>query len=50
MDFAAGLSEGLPAQDLVEFAMAFGVLAHTTYGESPVCSLEEVWVLTRQSD
>lgn len=50
--FASGIMHGvleeLSAEDMVEFAMASGVLAHTTYGDSPVNSLKEVRALVRQ--
>lgn len=44
--FASGAIYGylhkLPKQELVEYATMSGVLAHTTYGDSPIVSKEEI--------
>lgn len=44
--FASGILHGelngLSQQETVDFAVASGVLAHTTYGDSPISSLEDV--------
>lgn len=32
----------LPKQKLIEYATMSGVLAHTTYGDSPIVSKEEI--------
>ncbi|MDY0409049.1 sugar kinase [Virgibacillus soli] len=38
-----GLVERYPHEKLVEFATVASVLAHTTYGDSPICTEDEVW-------
>lgn len=43
-----GVLEKLSLKDTIEFATASGVLAHTTYGDVPICSLEEVWNLVHK--
>ncbi|MEI3606203.1 sugar kinase [Pseudogracilibacillus sp. SE30717A] len=43
-----GLLNQLSLKDTIEFATASGVLAHTTHGDVPVCSLEEVWNLVNE--
>lgn len=44
--FASGILHGeligLPSQDMIDFAVASGILAHTTYGDSPISSLQDV--------
>ena len=44
--FAAGAIDGylthMEPQELIHYATASGVLAHTTYGDSPVVSKEEI--------
>lgn len=45
--FASGVLYGdltnLSEEETVEFATAASVLAHTTYGDSPICTAEDVW-------
>lgn len=45
--FASGIMYGhlekLSLQERIEFATAAGVLAHTTYGDSPISKLEDIW-------
>jgi len=45
--FASGLlygyMRGLSREAMIEFATASGVLAHTTYGDSPISRVEDVW-------
>lgn len=47
--FASGIIHGLvhkfSMNDTIEFAMAAGVLAQTTPGDSPMCTDSEVWAL-----
>lgn len=43
-----GLLNQLSLKDTIEFATASGVLAHTTHGDVPVCSLDEVWNLVNE--
>lgn len=43
-----GMLKKLSLKDTIEFATASGVLAHTTYGDVPVCSKEEVWNLVHK--
>ncbi|WP_217587531.1 sugar kinase [Lentibacillus saliphilus] len=45
-----GLIRDLSPEDTVEFATAASVLAHTTYGDSPVCSEAEIWSLVNNKD
>jgi len=49
--FASGIIyghlQGLSKEETVEFAAASGVLTHTTYGDSPINSEEDVWGLVR---
>jgi len=49
--FASGVMHGimksLSTQDMIEYATAAGVLAHTTHGDAPICSMEEVWQLVK---
>ncbi|HLR08755.1 MAG TPA: sugar kinase [Bacillota bacterium] len=49
--FAGGIIHGflhsLSMHDMIEFATASSVLAHTTYGDAPICSTEEVWTLVK---
>src|SRR5699024_3501004 len=50
--FASGIIHGLvhnlPIEETVEFATAAGVLAHSTYGDTPLCNQEDVWNLIHQ--
>src|SRR5690625_3577116 len=50
--FASGIIHGLihhfPIDEMIEFSTAASVLAHTTYGDTPVCSAEEIWSLVHQ--
>lgn len=52
--FASGIMHGLRHQysekDTIQFAMAAGILAHTTYGDSPISSDKEVWALINNHD
>ncbi|MFS0750063.1 sugar kinase [Oceanobacillus sp. 1P07AA] len=52
--FASGIMHGLRQQyskeDTVQFAMAAGILAHSTYGDSPISSDKEVWSLVNNHD
>ena len=52
--FASGIMHGLRQQyskkDTIQFAMAAGILAHTTYGDSPISSDKEVWALVNNHD
>lgn len=52
--FASGIIHGLvhhfSLEELVEFSTAAGVLAHTTYGDTPVTSQEEVWNFVHQDE
>ncbi|MCT1576862.1 sugar kinase [Oceanobacillus kimchii] len=52
--FASGIMHGLRQQfskeDTIQFAMAAGILAHTTYGDSPISSDKEVWALVSNHD
>lgn len=41
MNLLHGILEKLTAKDIVEFAMASGMLAHTTYSASPVSFLKK---------
>ena len=49
--FASGIIHGFihsfSMEETIEFATASGVLAHTTYGDAPVCSRDEVWSLVK---
>lgn len=49
--FASGVMHGIlksfSTQDMIEYAAAAGVLAHTTHGDAPICSMEEVWQLVK---
>lgn len=52
--FASGVLHGLvhhfSIDELVEFSTAAGVLAHTTYGDTPISSQEEVWNFVHQDE
>jgi len=49
--FSSGIIHGFihsfSEEEIIEFATASGVLAHTTYGDAPVCSRDEVWSLVK---
>lgn len=50
--FASGIIYGhhqqLANEEIVEFATAAGVLTHTTHGDSPLNTTEDVWALVNQ--
>lgn len=50
--FTAGILHGIlkkySSQETVEFAMASGVLAHTTFGDSPISSIDDVTKIIRE--
>ncbi|AUJ23670.1 sugar kinase [Virgibacillus dokdonensis] len=52
--YASGILHGIlkkfTDEDTVDFATAACVLAHTTYGDSPICSEEEIWLLAKQNN
>lgn len=52
--FASGMihsiTNKLHPDKAVEFATASGVLAHTTMGDAPVCTKEEVWALVNDEN
>ncbi|WP_284140498.1 sugar kinase [Virgibacillus sp. LDC-1] len=52
--FASGIMHGLISEhapaEMVEFAIASCVLAHTTYGDSPICTEAEIWSLVNNTD
>ncbi|MFD2130380.1 sugar kinase [Pseudogracilibacillus auburnensis] len=52
--FASGIIHGImnhfSVNDTIEFATASGVLAHTTYGDVPICSTKEVWSLLNKEN
>lgn len=52
--FASGIIYGYDQQysseDIVEFATAAGVLAHTIYGDSPISTVDDVWALVHDRD
>lgn len=52
--FASGIIYGydqqLSNEDTIQFATAAGVLAHTTYGDSPVSTAEDIWELVENND
>ncbi len=43
-----GIFEQLSLRETIEFATASGVLAHTTHGDVPISSLEDVWNLVNK--
>ncbi|WP_238538279.1 sugar kinase [Virgibacillus halodenitrificans] len=45
-----GLSKNLSTEEMLEFATAACVLAHTTYGDSPVCSEAEIWAVVHNKE
>lgn len=45
-----GLLEGYPAEKLIDFATAAGVLAHTVQGDSALSSSEDVWRIAEGDD
>ncbi|HAM80160.1 sugar kinase [Ornithinibacillus bavariensis] len=52
--FSSGILHGVLSQylpkDSIEFATAACALAHTTYGDSPVCLEEEIWSLVNRDE
>ncbi|MCH1624339.1 sugar kinase [Ferdinandcohnia quinoae] len=52
--FASGILHGelngLSAQDTINFAVASGILAHSTYGDSPISSLQDVLSFLNQQN
>lgn len=52
--FASGIIhsyiEEFSMEDTIRFSTAAGVLAHTTYGDTPICSEEEIWNYSRRKD